>query len=123
MAFFSLTQLGPQDPFHSVNSKNTPPKDQQSKSTKDVITLPGTVGPSYSQPLPSFTSQLYGKNDKPPAGHGGSFNKLSQMRTKHQRNEKGKYRCIYALCALIRLTNIAAVKLLYVRLLRNVGSS
>ncbi len=97
MAFFSLTQLGPQDPFHRLNSKDTstPPCNDQSKSTKEeVATIPGTTGSSYSQPLPSFTSQLYGKTTSTAAErdqvHGGSFNKLSQMRTKHQRNEKGK---------------------------------
>ena len=103
MSFFNLTQLGPQNPFHSVKKDSETPSEPGTNS-KDLVTLPGTVGPSYSQPPPSFTSQMYGNTSRDTSDtaatttrrgghalpHQGSHAKLSEMRIKHQRSEDGK---------------------------------
>ena len=87
MAFFNLTQLGPQNPFHSASSVQ---KQSSSEKTEESLhRLPQTVGSSFTQPLPSLTSQLYGKSDKTNQAHKGSHTKFAEMRIKHQRNDKG----------------------------------
>ena len=87
MAFFNLTQLGPQNPFHShCSTGNSEKVTSNGESTKSGSM--SCVGSDIPQPLPSLTSQMYG-NHNISSSHAGSHTKFSEMRIKHQRNNDG----------------------------------
>ena len=86
MAFFNLTQLGPQNPFHSHCSTD---KSQKVTSNGESTKSESCVGSDIPQPLPSLMSQVYG-NHNISSSHDGSHTKFSEMRIKHQRNNDGR---------------------------------
>ena len=82
MAFFNLTQLGPQDPF-----KTALKKDGESKTSAPVAGTASAVSPVASNGASYYTTMYSPNVDH--SWHEGSHLKYTEMLKKHQKSPEG----------------------------------